>query len=138
MLKKEITFTNFNDEEVTKTYWFNLNKLQAMKLVSANGGIDKYLSKVVEDKNTEKFIDFVENLVIDAYGRRDENDPEVFDTSDEAKAAFKKSPAFDEFVYFLLTSEDALIEFILMILPKDMREKLQEALAQQKALPNNA
>lgn len=135
MLKKEITFTNFNDEEVTKTYWFNLNKLQAMKLV---GGIDSYLQEVVKKKDTEKFIDFVEGVVLDAYGARDDEDPDVFDTSAEAKEKFKKSPAFSELVYSLLTSEDAFVTFLLDILPKSMREQLQTEMAKQKALPNNA
>lgn len=138
MLKKEITFTNFNDEEVTKTYWFNLNKLQAMKLVSANGGLDTYLPEVAKKKDTEKFIAFVEGVVLDAYGARDEADPDVFDTSAEAKEKFKKSPAFSELVYSLLTSEDAFVTFLLDILPKSMREQLQVEMAKQKALPNNA
>ena len=84
MLAKEITYTNFNDEEVTVKRYFNLSKTEAMRLVNGLGGMDTYLQEVADKKDNEKLIDFVEELVLSAYGRRDENDPEVFDKSDEA------------------------------------------------------
>ena len=126
MLKKDITFENFAGEEVTQTHWFNLSKVQAMKLVSEHGGMDKYLQNIIDTKNTEGFIDFVEGLVYKAYGKRDESNPEIFDTSKEAKDEFKNSPAFDEVVYSLLTSESEFTEFFFGILPKAMRDEVQK------------
>lgn len=134
MLAKEITYTNFNDEEVTVKRYFNLSKTEALKLVNGHGGMDKYLADVAEKKDNEKLIDFVEELVLSAYGRRDENDPEVFDKSQEAKDAFAATPAFDELVYTLLTNEKEFIDFFYGILPKSLRE---QALAQNPQLTNN-
>ena len=50
MKKQEITYTNFNDEEVTVTRYFNLSKTEALKLVNGHGGMDKYLADVAEKK----------------------------------------------------------------------------------------
>lgn len=134
MLAKEITYTNFNDEEVTVKKYFNLSKTEAMRLVNGHGGMDTYLQEVADKKDNEKLIDFVEELVLAAYGRRDENDPEVFDKSDEAKKEFKASPAFDELVYTLLTNEKEFVDFFYGILPKSLRE---QALAQNPQLMTN-
>ena len=126
MLKKEITFENFAGEEVTKTAYFNLSKTQAMKLVSANGGMDKYLQSILDKKDAEGFIDWVEDLIYKSYGKRDESNPEIFDTSKEVKDEFKASPAFDELAYTLLTNEKEFTEFFFGILPKAMREELEK------------
>jgi hypothetical protein len=126
MIKKDITFENFNGEEVTRTAYFNLSKTQAMKLVAEHGGMDKYLQSIIDKKDTEGFIDWVENLIYKSYGKRDASNPEIFDTSKEAKDEFKASPAFDELAYTLLTNEKEFTEFFFGILPKQMRDELDK------------
>lgn len=137
MLKKEITYTNFNDEEVTVSEYFNLTKTQAMRYVSANGGMDKYVQKLLDEKDNNKFIDFIEDLVWKAYGKRDPENPEVFDTSEEAKDAFTKTLAYDELVYELLSKEGAFVDFFTGIMPKDIREQMQEQMAKNPQLKSN-
>lgn len=137
MLKKEITYTNYNEEEVTVSEYFNLNKTQAMRYVSSNGGMDKYVQKLLDEKDNNKFIDFIEDLVWKAYGKRDPENPEVFDTSEEVKDAFTKTLAYDELVYELLSKEGAFIEFFIGIMPKDIREKMQEQMKNQPQLKTN-
>jgi hypothetical protein len=126
MIKKEITFENFNGEEVTKTAYFNLTKVKAMKMVSDHGGMDKYLKSIIDKKDTRGFIDWVEELVYDAYGERDESNPEIFDTSKKVKDEFKNSGAFDEFVYTIVSDEKEFTEFFFGILPKQMRDELDK------------
>lgn len=127
MLKKEITYTNFNDEEITVTEYFNLNKVQTMKLVSGHGGMDKYLQSIIDEKNGEKFIDFVEELVYSAYGKRDPENAENFITAKEVKDAFTKTGAYDELVYTLLSNEKEFESFFIGILPKAMQETVRNA-----------
>lgn len=138
MLKKEITFTNFNDEEVTVTEYFNLNKTQTMRLVSGHGGMDKYLQSIIDKKDAAEFINFVEELVLAAYGKRDENDPAIFDNSKEVKDAFAKTPQFDELVYTLLSNEKEFMDFFYGILPRAMQEKVREAETTAPQLKQNA
>lgn len=134
MLKKEITYENFNGEEVTTTEWFNLSKTSAMKLLNRKDAVVEKFKAFAENPEEETrdltpeergmAIDFVESLVYDAYGKRDPENPETFDTSKEAKDSFKKSPAFDELVYQLCTDKDGINEFLIGILPKAVREQL--------------
>ncbi len=126
MIKKDITFENFNGDEVTKTAYFNLSKVKAMKMVSSHGGMDTYLKSIMDKKDTNGFIDWVEELVYDAYGERDESNPEIFDTSKKVKDAFKNSAAFDEFVYTIVSDEKEFTEFFFGILPKQMRDELDK------------
>lgn len=127
MLKKEITYTNFNDEDITVTEYFNLNKVQTMKLVSGHGGMDKYLQSIIDEKNGEKFIDFVEELVYSSYGKRDPENAENFITTNEVKDAFAKTGAYDELVYTLLSNEKEFEAFFIGILPKAMQETVRNA-----------
>lgn len=127
MLKKEITYTNFNDEEITVTEYFNLNKVQTMKLVSGHGGMDKYLQSIIDEKNGEKFIDFVEELVYSSYGKRDTENAENFITTKEVKDDFTKTGAYDELVYTLLSNEKEFEAFFIGILPKAMQETVRNA-----------
>lgn len=133
MLKKEITFTNYNDEEVTVTEYFNLNKVQAMKLVASHGGMDKYLQSIIDKKEAgaADFIDFVEELVYKAYGKRNEDG--TFDTSTETKDAFTKTPQYDEVVYTLLTNVDEFQKFFTGILPKTMQDMVRDVEKADKA-----
>lgn len=126
MIKKDITFENFNGEEVTKTAYFNLTKVKAMKMVGDHGGMDKYLESIINKKDTRGFIDWVEELVYDAYGERDESNPEIFDTSKKVKDEFKNSGALDEFVYTIVSDEKEFTEFFFGILPKQMRDELDK------------
>lgn len=126
MLKKDITYTNFNDEQVTVTEYFNLNKTQAMRYVSSGGGLDQYVQKLIDEKDNDKFIDFVEDLIYRSYGKRDPENPDVFDTSVEAKEAFFKTPQCDELTYQLLTVDGAFTDFIMGIMPKDIRDRMKE------------
>lgn len=134
MLKKEITYENYNGDEVTTTEWFNLSKISAMKLLNRKDAVvEKFKAfagnpeEETRDLTPEErgmAIDFVESLVYDAYGKRDPENPETFDISKEAKDSFKKSPAFDELVYQLCTDKDGINEFLIGILPKAVREQL--------------
>jgi hypothetical protein len=88
--------------------------------------MDKYLKSIIDKKDTRGFIDWVEELVYDAYGERDESNPEIFDTSKKVKDAFKNSGAFDEFVYTIVSDEKEFTEFFFGILPKQMRDELDK------------
>jgi len=126
MYKMDITTNDFNENEVKSTEYFNLNKVQAMKLVASHGGMDKYLQSIIDKKEAgaADFIDFVEELVYKAYGKRNEDG--TFDTSTETKEAFTKTPQYDEVVYTLLTNVDEFQKFFTGILPKAMQDLVRD------------
>lgn len=139
MLKKETTFTNFNDVEVTKTFWFNLSKTEVLKLANTHGGIEEYFKQIYKKKDATGFIEFVEELVLMAYGKRYEDDPEKFDKSRIAKEEFENSEAFGEIVYQLLTDEKLFTEFFYGIMPKDIRTQMENVSSEEaKKLITNA
>lgn len=52
MLKKEITYVNFNEEEVTRTEYFNYTKTELRALEhSIEGGFSTRLQNIAEEKN---------------------------------------------------------------------------------------
>lgn len=133
MYKMDITCEDFNGNEIKSTEYFNLNKVQAMKLVASHGGMDKYLQSIIDKKEAgaADFIEFVEELVYKAYGKRNEDGS--FDIKEETKEEFTKTPQYDETVYTLLTNVDEFQKFFTGILPKAMQDLVREGEKADKA-----
>ena len=55
MYKKKITYTNFDNEVVTKEFYFNLTPAEVLKMdMSEQGGIEKRINKIVNERDTTK------------------------------------------------------------------------------------
>ena len=60
MLKKSITYTDFNGEKRTEDFYFNLSRAELTEMqMSVNGGMSEYLQKIINSQdNTEIFNTF--------------------------------------------------------------------------------
>lgn len=106
MLKKEITYVNFNEEEVTRTEYFNYTKTELRALEhSIEGGFSTRLQNIAEEKNIGKIYEQMAQLVLKAYGARSE-DGERFLKSDSMTEDFRQSAAFDALMEELISSPD--------------------------------
>lgn len=133
MIKKSITFTNFNGEEVTKDYYFNLNESECMKLeLGTVGGFRNKLMNLL-GKNSEnindgenpdvnanvvpEIVDLFEMIILASYGQRSA-DADGFIKSEELRNTFKCSAAYNVLFMELLTNPDSAAKFFEGILPK--------------------
>lgn len=128
MLKRPITYTNFNDEEVTEDFYFNLSNKEMIKMQAAagEGGLEAYLTSILKSNNPEKLMAEFERIILSAYGEKSEDGRHFF-KSDEIRERFANSAAFDALYFELCTKEDAVIEFIKGVMPKELMEKLDQA-----------
>lgn len=122
MLKREITFTNFNDEEVTETHYFNLTKAELIDMeLGTEGGFGEGLKRIISAKNIPAIVAEVKKIVLAAYGEKSA-DGMRFLKSDEIRRAFEQTAAFDALYSELATNHDYAAEFIIGIFPKDLTE----------------
>jgi hypothetical protein len=131
VLKKTITYVNFDEEEVTKDYYFNISKAELAKVELEYGGangIQTAFKNLLAAKDAEAIIAMFERFILMSYGERS-NDGERFVKTPELTEAFRHTAAYSELFYELATSAEAGADFITGIMPKDVRDKLPKDIA---------
>lgn len=131
MLKKTVTYTNYNDEEVTEDFYFALNEAEVLdKELSVEGGYSALLEKVVAEKNGAEMIKLFKELVLISYGEKS-LDGKRFMKSEEIKENFKASAAYPQIFMELAMDAKAAEEFANGILPAKLNERYAK---EQKAV----
>ena len=126
MLKKEITYENFDGEEVTDTFYFNVSKPEIIELeLEVDGGFGRMMERIVEAGNTKLLIKEFKRIIFLAYGVKSE-DGKRFIKSDEIREEFSQTAAYSELFMQLALDADAAAEFIKGILPKDLSDTIEE------------
>lgn len=129
MLKKEISFVDYDGEKRTETHYFNLEKNELIKLeISSVGGLEESVKRIFQARNGKEIMDIFERIILVSYGEKD-LDGVHFNKSEEMSNRFKNSKAYDTLFMELVTDDNAAADFINGILPDDMNvdnEKVEE------------
>lgn len=129
MLKKTITYTDYNGTERTKDYYFNLNKAEIMRMeMSTRGGMAERIQRIVEAQDVPSIIEVMEDLIQKSFGVKTAEGG--FIKRKEDLEAFMATEAYSELFMELATDADAAAKFINGIIPADV--------AKQAALSSNA
>lgn len=128
MIKKTITYVDYNGLERTEPYYFNLTKAEVTEMEYSSGGsLSDKLKAMVEAKELGEMIKFFKWLVLKAYGQKSE-DGRRFIKSDALSEAFSQTEAYSELFMELATNDIAAAEFVNGILP-NMTTAEQKTLA---------
>lgn len=120
MLKKEISYTDYNGEKQTDVCYFNMNKAELGRMqVKMDGKYLDYLKSLIEKKRIEALYDFFYNLVLDAYGEKSD-DGKRFVKNASMRSDFENSVAFSEILIDIIGDADKMASFTRSILPADM------------------
>lgn len=122
MLKKTITYTDYNEVERTEDFYFNLTKAELMEMeMGAVGGLSGMIEKIVSAKDAPAIIKVFKELVLKAYGEKSA-DGKRFIKSKEISDAFAQTEAYSQLFMELATDADAASKFVNGIAP-NMEEK---------------
>ena len=128
MLKKTITYIDYNGEERKEDFYFNLNKAEIMEMqMSTTGGLDEMIKRIVDAKDAPAIIKIFKDLILKAYGVKSA-DGKRFMKSDEISNEFAQTEAYSILFMELATDADAAAKFVNGIVPADMTNA-QPALA---------
>lgn len=126
MLKKEITYTDYNGNERTETHYFNLSKAEMLDMeLFTEGGYVNMLERVIKENDQIAIIKIFKELVMKSYGKKSE-DGRRFVKSQELLDEFMQSEAFSEFYMELATDSNAAAEFANGIMPADLRDQVEK------------
>lgn len=140
MLKRNITYVNFNDEEVTEEAYFNLTKAEVVEMeLSSKEGLSEMLQRIVKTEDRPALIREFKNIILMSYGEKSE-DGKRFIKSQKLRDEFAQSAAYDQLFTELITTEQVVADFIIGVLPKDLQKLVQDASPQDspKGLPPTA
>lgn len=120
MLKKNITYEDFNGDTVSEPFYFNLTKSEMIELeVEYEGGLGNTLQRIVESTDSNSLIKEFKKLILASYGVKSD-DGKRFIKSDELREQFTQTAAYDALFLELAQDAGAAEKFIKGVLPKDM------------------
>ena len=125
MLKKTITYNDYNGVERTEDFYFNLSKAELMEMeMSISGGLTEMIEKIVATKDAPAIMKIFKELVLKAYGEKSA-DGKRFEKKNGALAeAFAETEAYSQIFMELATDADKAAEFVNGIMPRDIAKQL--------------
>ena len=121
MYKKTITYTDYNDEEVTEDFYFNLTETEiSMMDLETEGGLRDKIDRIIKAKNTPELAKLFKEIILAAYGEKTP-DGKYFRKSPEISQKFTYSPAYNIMFMEFATDAGSAAEFINGVVPKQLR-----------------
>ena len=136
MIKKTITFIDYNGIERTENFYFNLTEAELTEMeLSTVGGYQQYVQNVIDAKDGPSLIRLFKDLIMRTYGVKSPDGRE-FRKSEEISRSFAQTEAYSKLFMELATDSKAAADFVNGVVSDDMRRRMTE---QNKltTIPNN-
>ena len=138
MLKKTITYTDYNGVERTEDHYFNLNPTEMIEMENGiKGGYTEWVTSVVNSKDGPTIMKLFKDFIAKAYGKK-HPDGIRFEKSEEISRAFMQTEAYNVLFLELVTDANAAAAFVNAIVPKEADyQKLIKTTGQTEIKPVN-
>ena len=125
MIKKTMTYTDYNGVERTEDFYFNLAKREVMEMeMSIKGGLAEMIQRIIAAQDQPAIIQIFKDLIIKSYGVKSP-DGRRFIKNQEVIDDFVQTEAFSDLFMELATDADKAAEFINGIVPADMAKQIE-------------
>lgn len=126
MLKKTITFTDFNGVQRTEDFYFNLTNAELTELeMSKSGGMTAYIERISKTQSAPELIKMFKEIILLAYGVKSD-DGRRFIKNQEIRDEFAQTEAYSMLFMELATDSDAAAKFIQGVIPSDKAQAVKE------------
>lgn len=138
MLKKTITYTDYNGTTRKEDFYFNLTQAEVTELeVSVEGGLVEMINRIVAAQNGKVIIETFKDIILRAYGEKSP-DGRRFIKNQEVRDAFAQTEAYSNLFMELATDAKAASEFFNGIVPpKTEKAAPADQSAEAPAVPEN-
>ena len=134
MLKKTITYEDYDGNERTEDFYFNLNEAELTELrLSRSGGLEVMLERIVKEQDAPTIIATVKEILLKAYGKKSD-DGKVFMKSPEISHEFECTEAYNDLFMEICGSPESAANFFNALLPAKLQKAIAEQEAKEKAL----
>ena len=129
MYKKTMTYTDYDGNERTEDFFFNLTRAECIKLqLGTDGGLEKMLQNIIAEQDIPRIIPIFEQIILDSYGEKSP-DGKRFIKSKELSEAFSQTEAYSDLFMELASDANAATAFINGIVPKAVSEAAEKQAA---------
>lgn len=140
MLKKTVTYEDYNGVEHTEDFYFNLTKVECMEL-EFGFGADETLSgsiqTLINAGDMATVIKTIKKIVLTSYGIKSP-DGKRFIKNDTIRTEFEENPAFEQIYWELVTNSEKAADFLTGIVPSAIRNSLGDNPKQEMLKRMNA
>lgn len=117
MLKCTETYIDYNGNERTEDFYFNLSPAELYELqFSENGGMGSLMEKISKEQNFTKIVEYFKRFVLLAYGEKSLDGKYLFKDA-ETKRRFEACPAYSQIFMDLATDPDKAAKFMKEVQP---------------------
>lgn len=130
MLKKPITYTDYNGVERTEDFYFNLSKAELMEMeLGVTGGMTEMLNKIIAAKDAPSLMKTFKEMIMKAYGVKSDDGKRLI-KSEELSIAFTQTEAYSVLFMELITDDKAAADFVNGIIPNEIQAEVAAQTAQ--------
>lgn len=130
MLKKIITYTDYNGVERTEPFYFNLSKAELMEMeLGVTGGMTEMLDKIIAAKDAPSMMKTFKEMIMKAYGVKSDDGKRLI-KSEELSIAFTQTEAYSVLFMELITDDKAAADFVNGIIPNEIQTEVAAQTAQ--------
>lgn len=123
MLKKTMTYTDYDGNSRTETFYFNLTRAEVARMeLSTSGGMSEMIDRIIEAQDRPSLITVFEELIQKSYGVKTP-DGRGFTKKKEDLDNFMSTEAYSDLYMELVTDAKKAAEFFNGIMPKDVDKK---------------
>lgn len=126
MLKKTITYVDYDGHEHTEDFYFHLSEAELIEMeVSTEGGMENFIERIIKDNDGKGIMDLFKTIIMKSYGKKSD-DGKRFIKSEEITNEFMQTEAYNQMFMELVTDADSSSNFINGIIPKSLSSQIDQ------------
>lgn len=117
MLKKTITYPDYDGNTRTEEFYFNLSQAEVTEMeLSVDGGLTQMIKRIVAAQDGKRIIETFKDLILKSYGEKSP-DGKRFVKNQELRDAFAQTEAYSQLFMELAMDDAAASVFVNGIIP---------------------
>ena len=149
MFSRTFQFKGYDGKDHEETWWFNLSEDELYKMELGNlGGMNGMMNRLLRQEKPGELVDMFERIILGAVGERSVDGRKFMkrrkpgEPWGEVAEDFRETPAYAQLFLELVSSGEALAEFLKGAIPEEVAQALekaeQERLAEEAAKNSQA
>ena len=136
MLKKTITYTDFDGNTRTEDHYFNLTQTELVEITlnmpdgmsesDVAGNNEQAALRIIDRLGGDGVSSFIKELILKSYGIKS-SDGKRFEKSDKISKEFSETLAFDQMFMEMMQNDKAASDFITAVIPADLAATARQA-----------
>lgn len=136
MLKKTITYTDYDGNQRTEDLYFNMSKAELMELeMSTPGGFAEMCQRAMAKQDAPALMKIFKDLIVKSYGEKSADGKRFAKTDVNGNSLadeFLQTEAYSVLFMELFSSTEAATEFFTGVIPADVADAAQKQLTEKK------